>query len=415
MDDNDKKSQDIFEKMRWLDSLQPLKNIIPTAIHSASALMNIQKVNNFSSPAVHSALEFHNRYGLDLAAGQNTGFIDSYMKGIADHPSDLALMASVTSATSLVESFRKVAGYYDSALASVTSAKSFAESIRKAAKYDSALVSVASASSLAESFRNVAGYDSALASVTSASSVADSFRKTARFDSALAAVTSAASFTDLINDSISASVMDSIRHQPSLIEGLNTASNSFLLLKDMLQIADYGLLYNDREDLDVINDPVSEYKVESIVDSLSDVSESKRFIDFFKGLNPNIQAIIIYMVLSFFESQINNVISYHMNMGLDHIYSNDALSTKEKVHKTKSIVWGIDDAQLSNFRFITGDNVRLREDSSTKSAILDELALGQVVEVHSKKKNWVEVSYQYEDGTYMNGWVFTRYTARLVK
>ena len=91
------------------------------------------------------------------------------------------------------------------------------------------------------------------------------------------------------------------------------------------------------------------------------------------------------------------------------------MSAKEKVQKTKNISWQIEKEQISNFRFITGDNVRLREDSSTKSAVLDELVLGQVVEVHSKKKNWIEVSYQYEDGTYMSGWVFTRYTARFVK
>jgi hypothetical protein len=62
-------------------------------------------------------------------------------------------------------------------------------------------------------------------------------------------------------------------------------------------------------------------------------------------------------------------------------------------------------------RFITGDNVRLRSGPSTSSEILDELKLGQIVTVLSKKRNWIEVQYSYKDSETLRGWVFTRYTA----
>ena len=66
--------------------------------------------------------------------------------------------------------------------------------------------------------------------------------------------------------------------------------------------------------------------------------------------------------------------------------------------------------ELGRLRFISGDNVRLRAGPSTKTKILDELTLGQVVTVISKKRNWIEV--EYEDGEYFHGWVFTRYTSK---
>ena len=70
---------------------------------------------------------------------------------------------------------------------------------------------------------------------------------------------------------------------------------------------------------------------------------------------------------------------------------------------------------ISSLRFVTGNNVRLRRAPSTNSEIIDEMALGQVVTVLSKKRNWIEVQYEYKDGEVMTGWTFTAYTKRFVK
>jgi uncharacterized protein YgiM (DUF1202 family) len=70
---------------------------------------------------------------------------------------------------------------------------------------------------------------------------------------------------------------------------------------------------------------------------------------------------------------------------------------------------GID---IENLRFVTRNNVKLRAKASTKSEVLDELVIGQVVTVLSKKKNWAEVVYQYDDGPALHGWILTTYTAK---
>ncbi|WP_362816913.1 SH3 domain-containing protein [Aeromonas dhakensis] len=52
---------------------------------------------------------------------------------------------------------------------------------------------------------------------------------------------------------------------------------------------------------------------------------------------------------------------------------------------------------------------------STNYEIYDELISWQVVTVLNKRRNWIEVMHEYEDGEPMSGWVFTRYTAKFVK
>ena len=72
----------------------------------------------------------------------------------------------------------------------------------------------------------------------------------------------------------------------------------------------------------------------------------------------------------------------------------------------------IDALSLWPQRFVSTDILHLREQPNIGSASLDELQFGQVITVISKKRNWLKVTYSYDDGEVMQGWVFTRYTER---
>lgn len=93
----------------------------------------------------------------------------------------------------------------------------------------------------------------------------------------------------------------------------------------------------------------------------------------------------------------------------------DKLSNREKVKGIKETPLLLNNVTTDGLRFITGNGVLLRSKPSTKSEILDELLLGQVVTVLSKDRNWIEVTYKYENGEAMSGWVFTRYTAKFIR
>ncbi|MBL4601588.1 MAG: SH3 domain-containing protein [Emcibacteraceae bacterium] len=56
--------------------------------------------------------------------------------------------------------------------------------------------------------------------------------------------------------------------------------------------------------------------------------------------------------------------------------------------------------------------MRLRENASVDSEILDEMRIGQVVTVVSSVKYWTQVMYENEEGEVCTGWVSTRLVAK---
>jgi hypothetical protein len=147
---------------------------------------------------------------------------------------------------------------------------------------------------------------------------------------------------------------------------------------------------------------------------LSNAVNENEFISFFTKIPPVIQAVIIFIFLQFFLPQVNNVISLVLNPYIQEIISDSDKTTKEIVKEIKQMPASSFGADLSKIRFITGTNVRLRQKNSTNSQVIDELEIGQIVEVISKKKNWIQVKVTYEEEVVI-GWVFTRYTAKFKK
>lgn len=389
MDDNDKKNQDIFEKMRWLDSLQPLKNIMPpsfSALNSASALNVFQNLTNLSSPAVNSAVALHKMH--------TTVGLESH----AVH-SAVALHKMNTTVGIDLHAVHSAAGLHK---------------LHTTVGLDSSVVQGAKVS-IQSLFKSVGSYEKVVDIINSSTSYLSIFKA---FDKVV--TINPIVMNDLskhISYLESNKINSAFKLKTVFADQLITASSGFDFLREMIEIVDEG------SDIDgfSINEEKAEYlavksdEVENVVDDLLKTSSSIGIIDKFKKLSPTLQIIIISILIHFIIPQANSAFGFFVNKYLENEFSVDSVSKRGAIKEVKSLSRDVQLVDFSGLRFITGTGVRLRKDHTIKSDVLDELVFGQVVEVHSKKKNWIEVSYQYEDGTYMNGWVFTRYTARFVK
>lgn len=89
-------------------------------------------------------------------------------------------------------------------------------------------------------------------------------------------------------------------------------------------------------------------------------------------------------------------------------------SRREVTQAIKTLPYEMHINDLTAFRVVTGDRLRLRAKPSMKARVLDELHRGKLVRVIEKRRNWTRVEVQYEDAdTPLQGWVATRYIAAL--
>lgn len=138
--------------------------------------------------------------------------------------------------------------------------------------------------------------------------------------------------------------------------------------------------------------------------------ERGNFLELFRELPPFVQSIIIFIFMQTIWPMFINVASALITPHVERMINGSKLSTDQvRVIKKLPASQGID---IENLRFVTRNNVKLRAKASTKSEVLDELVVGQVVTVLGKKKNWAEVVYRYDDGQSLHGWILTTYTAR---
>jgi hypothetical protein len=145
---------------------------------------------------------------------------------------------------------------------------------------------------------------------------------------------------------------------------------------------------------------------------LAGANDVNHFIHIFQKLPPHFQLFILFMILHVFVPQINSISANLITPHVESYLNESSPTNREKINYIKKIPLNVEAVETKTLRFITGNNVRLRKSPSTNSPILDEMVLGQVVTVLSKKKNWIEIEYEYDDGEIIVGWVFTRYTAK---
>jgi len=156
----------------------------------------------------------------------------------------------------------------------------------------------------------------------------------------------------------------------------------------------------------------AEFPDDELADILTQLETVERgsFLEFFRKLPPFVQTIIIFIFLQTIWPMVINIASSLITPQVERMINGGKLNS-DQINTIKKLPasQGID---CENLRFITRNNVKLRAKASTKSEVLDELVVGQVVKVMGKKKNWAEVIYRYEDGQAFHGWILTTYTVK---
>jgi len=147
----------------------------------------------------------------------------------------------------------------------------------------------------------------------------------------------------------------------------------------------------------------------------SDVSDQKAFLTVFTDLPLWIRAVLIYCFISVIVPLFISISANLLTPIVESYLDTSEAPERDKINHIKKLPLTLDNVSTDGLRFITGNNVRLRAEPSTKSVILDEMVLGQVVTILSKKKNWIEVMYEYDSGESLSGWVFNRYTKKFIK
>lgn len=163
-------------------------------------------------------------------------------------------------------------------------------------------------------------------------------------------------------------------------------------------------------DFEAAGIPRQENQIAEQIDDLAKAEESSDFLRLFRQIPTAIQVIMLFMVLQILLPIINSVTANIVTPYVEAIVANSVKPRRELVKAIAST--RIEDLDLSQHRFVTVEVLHLREQPSTKSQILDDLQLGQVLTVVSRERNWMEVAYTHEDGEIMQGWVFARYAAK---
>jgi len=74
-----------------------------------------------------------------------------------------------------------------------------------------------------------------------------------------------------------------------------------------------------------------------------------------------------------------------------------------------------DDKELTVYRFVTAETLRVRSGPSTSTEVIDRLPLGKVVKILEEKKNWFLVEYYDEkEDSIHKGWLYNRYLGKFI-
>ena len=213
--------------------------------------------------------------------------------------------------------------------------------------------------------------------------------------------------------SVAQSVLDSLKNNEAFYQSVvalaqaDYRDSAFDIINENV-LNNPNSLLNDNIDFDIS-------ALKKDIKELSGAENQKIFSDIFAKIPFNIQMIIIFIFMQIILPHINNISANLMTPYVDKYLLSSSVTDKVKIKKISKIKLDNPVLEVNKLRFITRNNVILRSSPSTKTEILDELCLGQVVTVLSKKRNWIEVQYIDQDNEIVHGWVFTRYTARFKK
>jgi len=163
-------------------------------------------------------------------------------------------------------------------------------------------------------------------------------------------------------------------------------------------------------DFEAAGIPRQEQEIAEQIDNLAQAEDPSDFIRLFSKIPTAIQVIMLFMVLQILLPIINSVTAIIVTPHVEALIENSGKPRRELVKVIAST--RIEDLDLSQHHFVAVEVLHLRERPSTKSRILDDLQLGQVLTIVSRERNWIEVTYTHDGGEIIQGWVFARYAAK---
>jgi cold shock CspA family protein len=147
---------------------------------------------------------------------------------------------------------------------------------------------------------------------------------------------------------------------------------------------------------------------------LEDSVKRTELLEEFSKLSLPYKACFIFLLINVFFSQVNSISANLLTPWVESYLSSISMPNSLDTEKIIPLPMKFNNDSKNNFRFITGEYVRLRESQSTESKILGELQLGQVFKVLSQSGNWLEIEYTDNKNNKIYGWVSVRYTAKFV-
>ncbi len=357
-----------------------------------SFLKHIKRLES-TLPAIRSQSAINNAMA-SFVSQQST--IDRALASFARHSAIDEVSASFAAQQSAI----------DKALASFARPSAIDEAIASFATQQSAIDKALA------SFARPSAIDKAIASFSTQQSAIDkamaSFIRPSTIDKALASFAMQSSAIEKMIGSFSI--------QQSVIEKTisSFANSSSLLVGEPSYLSELASIISTI-DISALDVSSLENELEKSCSQLEKVDGGNSFVNVFRNLPPFVQAIFYYILINVFLAQVNSISANLLTPIVENYLESIVASDREKVKGIKKIPLSIGSVDTDGLRFITGNNVRLRINPSTNSEIIDGLVLGQVVTVLSKKRNWIEVMYEYENGESISGWVFTRYTAKFVQ
>lgn len=160
---------------------------------------------------------------------------------------------------------------------------------------------------------------------------------------------------------------------------------------------------------------------EEVTDSLnSNTVQIEEFIEkvqifIIAQKNPYIASFFLSVIFTIILNLMSSTIYDNIKPNIDNLINSKQYQYSMKKEIIKSISQTISNPQIKiKFRIVKADVVMVRHGKSIKSKILSSLNFGEVVEIVRKEKNWCLVKrYDSENETSVQGWVFTRYLARI--
>ena len=195
------------------------------------------------------------------------------------------------------------------------------------------------------------------------------------------------------------SIMDSL--QPNILEQVK---NTNKLYNDMLEVISL-------EPTEVLNYAYEPSKHEFITTvTILEEDNNSNILEKFQQLSLHLKIYLMWVLEKIILTLFLSLIASYIYDNIKNNLNKPAIQQIRDIKKVpKRLNLKID---TTYYRFIAVDSLNVRtKPSTTKSKIIGNLTIGNIVKVLDKRKNWIKVNYSDKaNDITLQGWVFTRYT-----